>query len=493
MTGSFQYNNFSNERSGVTNQQETAYDAGNNILSHTDINRHSASSYATTSLDWSLGYKHKFKRDGEELEVNYNSSYGMPILQYSQDQRNPGAAGPYAGNASYNPGTDNSTNISVDYTRPVTEKATIEAGAKSSFSNINSETDVSTLTPSTGEYQKDARQSYSLNYKMNVYAGYVSASFPLFRFLDVKAGFRVEHTDVAISYATVHIPSYNTYVPSVTFSHKLSEKQFVKLSYSHRIERPEYDELNPFLNLSDPYNINTGNPLLKPEIGDNMELGYNRSFDNGANFYVAIGERINSHDIKPFTTFYPDYTIGDSVYHNVSITNRQNIGTEYNFGLTITGSAPVAKKLNLRGNLNIFNRHIVNNVDPVNPVTNSLTCRVSMNLGYELPHDLALEAFGNYRSPWRNIQGKNPQQLGYTIAARKQFWNKKASVGITATNFFRNYLQQVSTIGTSAYESYNVREMPVRSFGITFSYKFGKLEFKEKKHDNGYMDMPSDS
>ena len=53
----------------------------------------------------------------------------------------------------------------------------------------------------------------------------------------------------------------------------LIKSKLLKLSYSKRIERPEYRELNPFTDISDPYNITTGNPLLDPEIGNNFELG----------------------------------------------------------------------------------------------------------------------------------------------------------------------------------------------------------------------------
>ncbi|WP_410501100.1 outer membrane beta-barrel protein [Flavobacterium pectinovorum] len=51
----------------------------------------------------------------------------------------------------------------------------------------------------------------------------------------------------------------------------------MKFAYSYRIERPDYEELNPFFNISDPHNISTGNPFLKPEIGNRFELGYSKT------------------------------------------------------------------------------------------------------------------------------------------------------------------------------------------------------------------------
>jgi ferric enterobactin receptor len=494
VSGSFQYSNFSNSRNGITQQQEIITDKLNQTLSDLSTLRNSESKMSSYSLDWSLDYKHKFRREGEEIDVNYNTSFGRPVLQYSQDQTMPGSYGPFAGTTSYNPGTNNQTNISADYMRPVSKNTSLEAGVKTSFNHINSLSNVSVLSPANGDYISDNGQSYGLNYNMNIYAGYVSASFSLLNFMNVKAGLRVEHTDIKLDYNNTQIPSYNTYVPSVTLSRNISSKEFIKLAYTHRIERPDYEELNPFLNLSDPYNVTTGNPLLKPEVGNNVELGYSHSFDNGASFYAALTERINSNDIKPYTAFYPQFIIGDSVYNNVSITNRQNIGTEYNSGLILTGSVPLIKGLNVRGNMMLFHRHIVSNIAQSNPVTNAMSLRLNMNVSYEMPGNLVAEAFGNYRSPFNNIQGKSPQMFTYTFAVRKQFWNKKASIGITATNIFSNYIKQVTTVVTDTYDSYNLRQIPMRSAGITFSYKFGKLDFNKEKHKgDGYPELPSDN
>jgi len=491
LTGTVQYNDFSNTRGGITDLAEVVTGLSGTTVDSSKGQRNATSRMNTYAVDWSLDYKHRFSHEGEELDISYNASLGRPVSQYSQEQFYDGATLPYSGTASYNPGRDNQHNISLDYVLPLGKKAKIEAGAKSSLHSIASLTDVNILSPKEGVYINDPLQSYDLNYKMNIYAGYVSGTFSLLHFLDVKAGFRVEHTDVGIDYRDTKISSYNTYAPSVILSHKLAERQYFKLAYAHRIERPEYEELNPFLNLSDPYNITTGNPLLKPENGDNFELGYNRSFENGGSLYVSLVERINSQDIKPFTQFYPVYTVGDSAYRNVSVTNRRNIGTEYNSGLVVSASLPLLPHLNARGNLMLFNRHILNDLEGANAVTNGYNWRLNLNVNYQLPYNIVAEAFGNYKSPFNSIQGKSPQFLTYTIAVRKQFRDKKASIGITATNPFANSVRQFTTISNDAYTSYNIREIPLRSFGITFSYRFGGLDFdKTRKNDHNIPDLP---
>ena len=120
----------------------------------------------------------------------------------------------------------------------------------------------------------------------------------------------IEYPNVNIDYPGTTIPSYGTFVSSVVITHNIDKKRSLKLAYSKRIERPGYRNLNPFLNLSDPYNISTGNPLLKPEIGNNFEFGYNASFAKGENVYIALIERINTQDLRqmPIRSFGASFT-----------------------------------------------------------------------------------------------------------------------------------------------------------------------------------------
>jgi ferric enterobactin receptor len=484
ITGSLGYNHFGNSNQGLTNQEQLTTDYSSNPLSDIFTLRNSDSRSRIGSIDYSLDYKKKFKNEGQELDIVYDQSNGRPYSNYIQSQSYEGQTVPFSGSASTNPGTDREINISVDYTHPVNKNILIETGAKMVDENISSIANVSVFDPSLNQYVSDALQSYHLNYKMRVYAGYLSTNLKLFDWLNVKAGARYEYTDVNIDFPNTSVPSYGTFVPSVVLSHDFNKTQSLKLAYSKRIERPEYRELNPFINLSDPYNLSTGNPLLKPEIGNNLELGYSSTFKKGGNIYISLIERINTQDVKQVTTFYPTYLIGDSTYTNVSVSNNQNIGEEFNTGINVSGSYPITTKLNIRGNLMVSQRYTVSNVGIGNQST-GFRARLNLNATYQLNKDLVFELFGFYSSPVQNIQGKNPQFFMYTFALRKLFWNKKASFGFTATNPFNKYVRQLSTISTESYTSTNIRMMPLRSFGISFMYKFGKLEFsKAKEEDN---------
>jgi ferric enterobactin receptor len=492
ISGSLGYDQFSSRNKGLTNQEQLVNDFSANPESDILTFRNSDSRSRTNSIDWNLDYKKKFKKEGQELEIMYSASNGKPYSNYTQSQSYKGQSLPYSGLASTNPGTDNENDISIDYAHPVNSNFLVETGAKTTFQNINSIADVSVFNPSNDEYMADALQSYHLNYTVRVYAGYLSGTFKLFNYLNVKTGVRYEYTDVSIDFPNTSIPAYGTLVPSIVLSHDFNKTQSLKLAYGKRIERPEYRDLNPFINLSDPYNITTGNPLLKPEIGNNFEFGFSNTFKKGGNIYIALIERFNTSDIKSVTTFYPAYLIGDSIYTNVSVTNRQNIGEEFNTGISASGSYPITTKLNMRGNLMVTHRYTVNSTG-IGDQSSGLRVRLNMNTTYQLPKDLVLELFGNYSSATRNIQGMTPQFFVYTFALRKMFWNKKASFGFTATNPFSKYIRQVSTISSESYTSSVVRQMPLQSFGISFTYKFGKIEFSKNKEedDNNFLNNTS--
>jgi hypothetical protein len=303
-------------------------------------------------------------------------------------------------------------------------------------------------------------------------------------YFDVKAGARYEYTINSAYYSNssnVHIPDYKNFIPSFIIAHNFENQQSIKFAYSYRIERPEFRDLNPFVNLSDPHNISMGNPNLEPEIGNKFELNYNKSFEGGGNINVTAFYQRNSPDIKPYITYYPTYKIGDSIYTDVTVTTRATIASEVRAGVNISGSIPFAKKFTLRPNLQVYNRHL-NNVNATPAVTNAFGVRANINLSYQISKDLAGEFFGNYNLGMK-WQGKQPDSYSYTFAIRKQFNNNKASIGLIAVNPFNKYINQYSQQKTQDFYSNIYRFSPYRSFGITCTYKFGKLKFKPKEKE----------
>jgi len=481
ITGSFSFNHFGNDGSGPTNQLQETTDADNTTTAYISSLRNSNSTFSANSADVSLGYKKTFNKKDQELDVLYTGSFGTNKTDFSQMQDYYANSYPTSGLISDNPGSDRETDISVDYTQPFSKKFTLETGAKAVIEDINNSIVTDTLLEN-GTYVLNPFQTYGFNYNRDIFAYYASGTFSLFNdFINGQAGLRYEYTHTSADFPGTDIPGYGILAPSFILQHKLNETESIKFSYSYRIQRPDYGDLNPFYNISDPHNISTGNPNLKPELGHNYELGYNKTFDKGPNLYVAAFYRYNTNDIQSFTTFYPVLNVDGTEYSNVSLNQRYNIGSEVNTGINIYISIPVTGKLSLRSNM-LFADRISNN--PGSPQVSGFTYRLNLNASYDFGHNFIAEVFGNYRASQRTIQGTNPGFGFYNFAVRKQFLNKNASIGLTAANPFNRYVSQTATTTGSNFNQVYVREIPLQSFGISLSYKFGKLEFKKDKEDN---------
>jgi len=485
LTGGLTYNHWSNYFKGVTNQTTTNYDSTGTPGSPYLNNLNTINNYHSNSLTWSLNYKHNFKKKGQELNIQYNSSYASNFSDYRQTQSQGLNDTVYSGIYGSNPGTDMISEISADYNHPFSEKLILQAGMKASMEEQKSSSNVDTLDLATGNYVPDYPQTYTLDYSRNIYAAYLTGTFSLFNFLDVRPGARVEHTDTWINYGNApesSIPSYNTFVPSLIFSHNFKNNNSLKLSYSYRIQRPDYRDLNPFINLSDPHNISIGNPELKPEAQNSIEMGYNKSFKKGGNLNLVAYYRWNTDDIQSFVIYYPTYKIGDSIYTNVTVTTRANISSETRIGGNLYGSIPIASVINIRSNISLYNRAITEK-GPTPSSINSFEYRITLNISWQIIKTLAIEAFGNFNSARTAVQGKLPSWSSYSLAIRQKLFHDKASIAFTANNAFNEYVIQKTNLTGTNFSLVSTRKVAFQSFGLNLTYKFGKMKFQNAKED----------
>ena len=484
-SGSVSFNNFGNTGKGLTNQELWVDKTGTTPPILSVIN----SDYISTfkSIDAGLNYKRTFKKEGRELELNANTSFGNNRNTSNNQQALLPQDSLFYGRQSNNPGKTNETELKIDYTEPLQKDIILGVGAKASYNNINSNSRVQAYDPNQQHYQPDPTLSNDLEYHQKVYAFYSEMNFPVAKLLEVKIGGRYERTEIESYYSNaqqqVKVPGYNTFVPSLFLSKKITDDQTIKFNYSKRIDRPGYEDLNPFVNTNDPKNLTAGNANLQPETGSRYELGYNRNLGKAGSVMVNFFYRINEHDIQPYIVYYPSYTVGDTTYTNVTVTTRQNIGMEKNLGLNLFGDVHITSKLSLRSNVFLFRRHTINTLDKGYDYT-SFNYRFNMNGSYQFTNTVVAEFFGNFNSPRHEAQGTYPSFTTYSIAVRKQFWKKKGSLALTANNFLNEYVNQKSVLFGPGFSVNSIRKIPFRSIGLNFTWKFGKLEFKNSKTEN---------
>ncbi|MBE7173016.1 MAG: TonB-dependent receptor [Williamsia sp.] len=486
-SGNVNYDHFGNGGSGVINQQQQVFaNHTGNIISDLLTINHLNNRSASHAVDASLNYKRTFEREDQELEISANTSVDNRNARADNFQALLPQDSIYYGINNHNRGKEGETQLSVDYSQPLAKNVMLGVGGRITFNDIHSNADVFALQPITKGYLFDSSVSNYLDYHQKVYAGYAELTLPVSNWFDIKAGTRYERTQINSFYSNaqqqVKNPGYNTWVPSVYVSRKLSDDQSIKLSYSKRIERPDYGDLNPFVNTTDPKNITAGNPYLLPELGMRYELTYNHDFGSFGSLMATLFYRINKNDIQPYVAFYPSLQVGDSTYTNVSVSTRENIGTEKNMGVNLFFDMHPTRKLGIRTNLFSFRRHIINGIDLGHNPT-SFNYRANINMTYEFSKTLITEFFGNFNSARNELQGKYPSFTTYSLAVRKQFWNKNGSLALVATNFFKEYVNQPTILYGTNFTTNSQRKIPFRSIGLNFTWKFGKLEFK-KRDDN---------
>jgi outer membrane receptor protein involved in Fe transport len=493
-TAAFRYSQFNWKRTNaIINQSQQQQDAMGNILSDINSINYGNGSFNLYNYDPSLNYKRNFKNKDQQLEIGGDASFSHNIDITNNDQYLQPKDSLTYGTRNNNPAKENMYEMMIDYVQPLHKDITLGVGGKLSGNNIAAIADALLWTPNANNYIYDSTLSNNLNYHQKVYAAYAELSFPIGKTISARIGGRDEQTQISAFYEnanqTIH-KSYNTFIPSIFLMKKIGETQTVKLNFTIRINRPDYRDLNPFINTADPQNINMGNPNLKPEIWDRYEASYNNDFGKTGSLMVTLFYRQSNGDIQGITTYYPAFPVGDTVYTNTAVSIRENIGTEKNTGGNVFFDFHANDKLNLRSNFLFIYRHTINTVETGYNSYGTIF-RFNINASYQFANDFAAEFFGNFNSRHREAQGNYPAFISYSIALRKQFWHKNGSIALTANNFFSKYVNQRTDLYGPGYESVGLRQIPFRSIGINFTWKFGKLEVKkekDKQDDNNNSD-----
>jgi len=492
-TASINGNDYGYNASGYNNQILSSQIDGAALIQNTLLHNITAGSYLGTGMNYNLNYKRTFDKADRELEIGYNdgnsnNSNQSSSLQYLMPSNNLNY-----GSKTISAPADRETELKLDYTEPITDKVKFTTGGKLVGVDINSATNVF-IQNSTQASKLNNSLSNTLGYHQKVVAVYAELEFPIKNWVEVKLGGRWEQTNVDAIYSSSNkpiSPNYNNFVPSIFFKRKLGEDNSIKLSYSRRINRPGSEDLNPYINTTDPKNMSQGNPFLLPELGERIELIYNHQLGEKGSLMFSLFQRNSDQDIQPYVTYYPSLQVGDSLYYNVNLSKNQNIGLEKNTGVNLFGDIKVSNAFSVRTNLSYYYREIYNSIEK-NYNASSQNWRANINLTYEFSKTLVTEWFGNFNSARNEVQGKYPANASYSFALRKRFWNNKGSLGLVANNPFAEFIKQQTQISGPNFYSNSIRYVPSRSFGISFNWRFGKLEFKkERKEDGGMEDSGS--
>ncbi len=361
----------------------------------------------------------------------------------------------------------------VDYQTPIMDNQMLEFGAKNIMRKVYSDfqsferNEDGSLTPNTS-----GSLTNNLNYDQNVMAGYLSYTYSTKSGYSFKAGTRYEYTNIKAYTQTdddIDIPSYDVLVPSINASKRLKNGNTLKASYNRRIQRPSIRFLNPNLQWQNNLTVTEGNPNLSPEYTNNYELGYST---------LLKGVMLNFTGFVRNTTdaIQPVRTIETIDGNQVNKTTYRNIGEENAYGMSLFANVNIGK-LSLNGGGDVYYATLANNIsDPIYNASNEGWAFSGRIFGsYNLSKGWGFQFFSFYRGNQVQLQGNQGGFYMYSVAIRKEFNEKRGSIGLGVENFLQKSIKIRTDVETPVLVQNSMNEMFNSSIRLNFSYRIGKM------------------
>ncbi|TAE15595.1 MAG: TonB-dependent receptor [Bacteroidetes bacterium] len=316
-------------------------------------------------------------------------------------------------------------------------------------------------------------RSNDFTYTENVNAAYVNYNRQVNAKLSVQGGLRAEQTnskgvlaraDGAIQTDNEVVRSYINLFPSAAISYMVNAKNALNLTYSRRIDRPTYQDLNPFENKIDELTYEKGNAFLRPQYTHVIEATH--TFKGMLNTSLAYS------DVKDFATQVTD------TIRNATFVQQRNLASQKIVSLTVSSPLPITKWWNGFANLWV-NRQFFSGFIGENKVSTSITSYGAyMQHGFTLGKDYTAELSGWFNGPsvWGGTW-RTRSQGAIDIGIQKQIMKKKGNVKLSVTDLFFTAPWKATNDfgGTKIQGSGNWESRTIR---LSFSYRFGSNQIK---------------
>ncbi len=463
---------------GQTQDQTSTLTRNDSIISNSyrDVNSKNNSNNIDANVDFLKIFK-------PAQELSFSSQYSRNNLtnNYTADLLNAGGV-TTSKEKNLNLNTNTEMTIQGDFTTPISTNQVFEVGAKGISRHVISDYTYLLAYTANGEYLNNPnRPSDVLDYTQTIGAAYSTYTYSTKSKFTVKGGLRYEYTSIQAmlnSTGAFDVPDYANLLPSLNLSQKISDKVTLKAAYNRRIQRPGLNQLNPNFNAANPLNISIGNPNLRPELTNNFELSVS---GNLKKTYVNLSTfgRITNNAIQQVRV--PSDTLVGGV-----ITTFQNIGQEQAYGMNIFANVYITPKWTINGGGDLYYNYLTGFTTGANglsqEISNSglnisgrLMTQVTLNKGW------GIQGFSFVRGSQVQLQGRQGGFYFYSLGFKKDFNERKGSFGLSADNFLmRGQLIRTDLVSeTFSQSTENLRIN--RSVRLTFSYKFGKLNFVDSR------------
>ncbi len=471
------YNSFASDVNfrGFNSTNDGIIDA---VFTGPDIDQRYAQDQDARSLrsgyDWNASYTRTTKKKGQEFSIATQVLGNLSVTENEllrTSELNPEL---FLRENSENDGNNLEVTLQTDYVHPFSEKLKMEVGLKSILRDIDSDYTFWVFEEGSEISKLDPNRSNLFDYNQDVYAAYLSFNLNLGENYSLQAGARYELTQISGSFEDGSLDFQNDYenlLPSIILSRKLKNFSNIKISYNQRIQRPSLRFINPFVNNIDQRNISFGNPYLDPEVTHQIELGYN-TFIKGASINTAVYYRRTNDIIESVLSVDEE---------GISTTTFNNVGHNNSFGLNFYGSKTIKKIWTVRGGFDLFTYDGTGTINGQQVSNTGLLYRINLNQNVKLPKGFIAEMFGFFNSPRQTLQGTRASFWIYSFAFKKEIFDQRGSIGLTFVEPFNKYKNFDSDFEGDGFRQITEFQIPFRSFGINFSYRFGKLDFQQQR------------
>ena len=462
-------------RTGNWNQNanNTTDISGDNPYEFTSVNAGSDGGVEWNNSSYNLNFKHEFSKKGQELTFDadyssYETQQDMDYFNHFLDKLGQSAA------ASNLLQSDNSSDVTikavkVDYTQPLPSDARLEIGLKSSM--VETDNNILFLQSVEEEWQIDPGRTNEFLFQENIHAAYLNFS-KQFKGFNLQLGLRAEYTlsdGHSLTLDQQVKRNYLDWFPSASLSHTLNEHHNLSYTYSRRIDRPTYQDLNPFIYFLDQYTYGKGNPFLQPQYTHSYGISYTFK----GKYFFSAGYS-NTEDAM--TQILEQDDASRTTYQT-----NANLATFKSYSLNFSAPVVLTEWWSARVNATSFLNHFTSPYMETGRIDNQkATYRIHVSNNFTLPGKIQAEVSGYYQS--RLVYGMFEIDPQYVLDAGLSLpiLQGKGSLKFNVNDLFNvrrtDVFIQQDNLNLEVRNRYESR----RAY-LTLSYNFGNAKVKPER------------
>lgn len=420
------------------------------------------------NLNYNVNFRH-YKKGGSELNLDGDiGTFNQKTTSYQPNVYRDAVTGILLQEKNYRNNTPIEINVKtfkVDYEK-IIKNGKLGFGGK--YSRVKTKNTFDFYDVVTGGDRLDSARSNKFNFSEKIDAVYVTYSKTISNKWQLQSGLRMENT-FSEGNLTCFFPvlnanvkrSYTDLFPSGTLTYNLNEKNFFNLSYGRRIDRPGYDDLNPFENKIDELTYQKGNPFLKPQYSNVFELTHS--------FLSRFNTTLSYSHIKDFRA-----QIVDTSDRNHTFITPKNLASQDIYNINFSAPFLIEKWWNVFLNVNGYHSAYKANFGQGKKVDINLNAfNLSLQQTFSFEKKVTLEILGYYNSPgiWRGTF--RSYAIGnLDVGFQKVFDKGRASIKLSNTDVFNT----VRLTGVSEYSGVYTKfsgKGESNQFRVNFTYRFG--------------------